>query len=138
MLEMYEVTLRILGATIVGLILGFTRRHKPPGLRTFGLLCIGTALFTIIGIELAGPGVDNTRIIGQIVSGIGFLGLGVIWKHGEDKPAGLTTASVVWVTAAIGICCGLAFWFEAALSTILAFIIIDSKKYLQQVHLEDG
>jgi putative Mg2+ transporter-C (MgtC) family protein len=81
-------------------------------------------------------GVHPTRIIAQIVTGIGFLGLGVIWKQGIGKPTGLTTAASIWVTAAIGILIGLGMWTEVLVGTVLTLIILFSKRVLLLAGLE--
>lgn len=133
MLPITESIMRLLAAVIIGFIIGFTRRHKPAGLRTFALICLGSAIFTIISIDDLGG--DKTRIIGQIVSGIGFLGLGVIWKQGF-KLSGLTTAAAIWVTASIGVLLGLALWAEAATATILTILVLFSRKPLERTGLE--
>lgn len=138
MLEPNETIIRFVAAVLYGLVIGFTRKHKPPGMRTFALLALGCCMFTIIGISLSAPNVDQTRIIGQIISGVGFLGLGVIWKQGEEKPAGLTTASLVWTASAIGVLVGLGMWLEVSVGTFLAVIIVGSKKQLQKVNWEDS
>lgn len=72
--------------------------------------------------------VDQTRIISQIVSGIGFLGLGVIWRAENGQTKGLTTASAVWSTAALGILIGLGLWFESLMALLMIMFILVSKK----------
>jgi len=132
----YEIILRLLAAVVIGLLIGFTRRHKPAGIRTFALLCLGSTIFTIISVSDFGANADPTRIIAQIVAGIGFLWLGVIWKHSMNAPLGLTTAAGIWVTAALGILVGLGFWFIAFVGTTLTLLIFYSKKPLQKLRLE--
>lgn len=134
MLPLEESVMKILASVIVGFFIGFSRRHKPAGMRTFALICLGSAIFTIISIDDLGG--DKTRIISQIVSGIGFLGVGVIWKQGF-KLSGLTTAAAIWVTAAVGVFIGLGFWSEAALATLVTFAVLVSRKTFEKVQLED-
>jgi putative Mg2+ transporter-C (MgtC) family protein len=137
MLASIDVILRLFISVIVGLLVGFARRKKAAGMRTFALFCLGCTIFTIISIDdIFGPTADKTRIIAQVVTGIGFLGLGVIWKQGTH-PTGLTTAAAIWVTAAIGILIGLAMWSEAAISTVLTLAIVYSKPMLRKTGLED-
>ncbi len=135
MLGELEIILRLFTATIIGSLIGFTRRHKPAGLRTFALICLGSAVFTIVSINDF-QNSDPTRVIAQIVAGIGFLGLGVIWKHGISEPTGLTTAAGIWVAAALGVLVGLGWWFMAAVATLLTLLVFYSKAPLQKMRLE--
>ena len=111
---------KILVATICGAIVGYERekKNKVAGLRTITLICVGSAIFTIASLILAqlGNG-DPTRILSTIVTGIGFLGGGVIMKT-EDKIVGITTAAFIWVVSAIGIICGMGGTLTPILMTI--------------------
>jgi putative Mg2+ transporter-C (MgtC) family protein len=112
----YEIELmkfilpKILIATICGLIIGWERelKNKVAGLRTIVLICVGSCIFTIASFLVSKyyGGGDPTRIISNIVTGIGFLGGGVIMKH-DDKIIGVTTAAFIWVISGIGILCGM-------------------------------
>ena len=97
---------KVLIATICGLIIGYDReiKQKVAGIRTNILICVGCTIITSISFYLAkdNPNIDPTRIIGQIITGIGFLGAGVIMKH-DDKIVGVTTAAFIWVVSSIGI-----------------------------------
>jgi putative Mg2+ transporter-C (MgtC) family protein len=97
---------KVLIATICGLIIGYDReiKQKVAGIRTNILICVGCTILTSISFYLAkdNPNIDPTRIIGQIITGIGFLGAGVIMKH-DDKIVGVTTAAFIWVVSSIGI-----------------------------------
>lgn len=135
MLGEFDILFRLFAATLIGLLIGFTRRHKPAGIRTFALICLGSAIFTIISVSDF-QGSDPTRVIAQIVAGVGFLGLGVIWKHGVGEPTGLTTAAGIWVAAALGVLIGLGWWFIAFVGTALTLLIFYSKKPLQKMRLE--
>ena len=88
------------------LIIGYDReiKQKVAGIRTNILICVGCTILTSISFYLAksNPMIDPTRIIGQIITGIGFLGAGVIMKH-DDKIVGVTTAAFIWVASAMGI-----------------------------------
>ncbi|MDD5340405.1 MAG: MgtC/SapB family protein [Candidatus ainarchaeum sp.] len=136
MLAETEIITRFIASALIGLILGFTRRHKPAGVRTLALLCLGCTIFTVISISSDSPMTDPTRVIAQVVTGIGFLGLGAIWKYG-GKPSGVTTAATVWATAAAGVLIGLGMWLEVAVATILIMAIIYSKEPLVRAHIED-
>lgn len=134
-----EMLIRLIVAVIAGLLIGISRRHMPAGIRTFALLCFGSAIFTVISISgpFAEGTYDPTRIIGQIVAGIGFLGLGVIWREGANKPGGLTTAAAIWTTASIGVLVGLGMWVPAAIAIMFVLAILYSKKPLVEAKLED-
>ena len=102
-----ELIRRLLTAALLGAVLGFEReiRQKSAGLRTNILIAVGAALFTLMSVELAGPGGDSGRIAAQIVTGIGFLGAGAILRT-DSGIHGLTTAATVWVNAAVGAAVG--------------------------------
>jgi putative Mg2+ transporter-C (MgtC) family protein len=117
-------------ALIAGLILGFERemKDKSAGLKTITIICLGSALFSILSYKLAGTG-DPTRIASYIVSGIGFLGAGVIFKEGFNV-YGLTTAGVIWIAAAVGMAIGFGEINIAFTFLISALIIIYVAKLL--------
>lgn len=112
-IEFIEITSvlipKLLIATVCGFIIGYDRelKQKVAGIRTNILICVGCALLTYISFYLSKYNVliDPTRIIGQIITGIGFLGAGVIMKN-DDKIIGVTTAAFIWVISSIGILIG--------------------------------
>jgi putative Mg2+ transporter-C (MgtC) family protein len=115
---------RLLMACAMGGVVGLERewRHKDSGLRTNILICMGSALFTIMSIVIAGDSSPNRgQIASNIVQGIGFLGAGLI-LHTKNRVLGLTSAATVWVVAAIGMTCGAGLYLVAALSTLLVLI----------------
>jgi len=101
------------GSTLIGLCVGFERalRRKVASLRTFSLICTGSCLFSIISADAGGalaaahPSYDVTRVAAGIVTGIGFIGGGVIFKS-ADRVEGVTTAAMIWMTSALGMACG--------------------------------
>ena len=97
-------------AIIAGLLIGNerTRKEKPAGMRTMALVCLGSATFTMIGLAFTSKTGDSGRVAAQIVTGIGFLGGGVIMR-GPSSIYGATTAAMIWVTAAIGMVIGAGF-----------------------------
>ena len=107
-----NILLKVLIATICGAIIGYDRevKQKVAGLRTNILICVGCAIFTASSFFIRDSlsNIDPTRIIGQIITGIGFLGAGVIVKH-DDKVVGVTTAAFIWVISAIGVLIGCGF-----------------------------
>jgi putative Mg2+ transporter-C (MgtC) family protein len=94
-------------AIVSGILLGDERqrREKPAGLRTLVLVCLGSAVFTMASFAFVGPNGDAGRVAAQIVTGIGFLGAGVI-LHGRRFVTGVTTAAIIWVAAGIGMTIG--------------------------------
>lgn len=113
-------------AMMCGGIIGAERqmRRKPSGLRTNMLVCLGTTVYVILGSDMSGvPGADPTRILGQIIVGIGFLGAGSIMTR-SGSVVGMTTAATIWMNAAVGAAIGLGHYFYAILSTILCVFIL--------------
>ena len=98
-------------AIVIGILVGLERekRGKPASIRTFSVISAGSCLFTVLSVEAVGGleanPYDITRIAAQIVSGIGFLGGGVIFKT-VDRIEGITTAALIWLVAALGMACG--------------------------------
>jgi putative Mg2+ transporter-C (MgtC) family protein len=127
------VLVKLLLATLIGGAIGFEREvaGKPAGLRTNMLICIGSTFFTLIAVELAGPGGDPSRIIGQIVTGIGFLGAGAI-LHGGGTVVGLTTAATIWVGAALGVAVGVGAYVEAVGATVLVIAVLVGLRPLER------
>lgn len=109
-------------AFVLGYLIGIEREWhgKVVGTRTVTLIAIGTAMYVLMSPTISGG--DNSRIIAQVVSGIGFLGAGIIFKDG-DTVKGLTTAATVWCAAAVGGLCGFGMFAEAMLGTVAIIII---------------
>jgi putative Mg2+ transporter-C (MgtC) family protein len=123
----------ILAATLGGLI-GLEReyRHRPAGFRTYFLVALGACLFTIISRYFPGEGVDPTRIAAQIVTGIGFIGAGVIFRH-EEKVEGITTAAGLWVVAALGMAVASGYYFISVTITLLILAVLSLSEKLTKV-----
>lgn len=117
---------KILVSTICGAIVGYDRevRNKVAGIRTNVLIAVGVTILTTVSFWISkdNTNIDPTRIIGQIVTGIGFLGAGVIMKH-DDKIIGVTTAAFIWVVSAIGVMIGLGYYIVPILITVGLLII---------------
>lgn len=120
-----EILIRLVLAAVLGSLVGFEREHmhRPAGLRTNMLVCVGSALITLTSIY-AISGSDPARIAAGIVTGIGFIGAGTIFRA-EDKVVGLTTAASLWAVAGIGIAIGAGFYFATIVAAILIFIILE-------------
>lgn len=143
-----DLTVRLVIALIAGSIIGFerTRAKKPAGIRTHALVCIASASITIISAygvsEFAqSRTMDPLRLASQIVSGIGFLGAGVIWKASKGEIRGLTTATNVWAVAGIGIAAGLGHYYLVFLTVVLlklALKIAQILKFFGLIVYEDN
>ncbi len=122
----------VLVALACGTIVGLERqlRGKPLDVRTAVLICLGTHVFIRLGVELTGHNVDATRVLGQVVTGIGFLGAGVILTRGGHV-VGLTTASVVWMLAAIGATIGFGQYWAALALSIVTFIVLNILEWVE-------
>ena len=124
---MTAICFRIIFAAFVGAIIGIEPyiRHKPAGMRTYILVCMGSAITVLIGVyatEVLGQNTDPLRIAAQVVSGIGFLGGGTILVRGRIEVTGLTTAAGLWTTASIGIAIGSGIYSVAILGTVIVLI----------------
>jgi len=126
----FDTLASLLLAVVLGAFVGLEREaiHKPAGLRTHMLVCLGSCLFTIVSI---GFSVDPARIAAGIVAGIGFIGAGTIWAE-KDKVQGITTAASLWATAAIGLTAGIGDYPLAVTATLLVFIILSSRYLLRR------
>jgi len=131
-----EMLLRLLLATFLGLAIGIERelKRKSLGLKTILVISIVSCLLTIVSIQsaylfpegtLAEIRMDPLRLAAQIVSGVGFLGAGVILRRGDDTVSGLTTAAIVWGAAGIGIATGAGFYIEAIAGVTLILISVE-------------
>jgi putative Mg2+ transporter-C (MgtC) family protein len=126
--QLTRIVVRLMLAAVLGFMLGFEREQhgKAAGVRTHMLVAIGSAMFVLIpqqsGIEPA----DMSRVIQGLVAGVGFLCAGTILKQGrgEHQVQGLTTAAGLWMTAAIGMACGLGREVTAVLSALLALAVL--------------
>ena len=133
MVEWQEILFRLFLAAVFGALIGLERERKDwtAGMRTHMMVCLGAALIMLVSSYgfsdvLGTPHVelDPSRVAAQVVSGIGFIGAGTIlfMRHGRIR--GLTTASGLWTVAAIGLATGGGMYFAAAVTTVLALIIL--------------
>ena len=119
------MSLRILLAAVLGGIIGYERRRadKPVGLRTLVLISTGAALFTVASVYAFGDG-DPARVAAGVVAGIGFLGAGAILRRQGGGVEGLTTASAIWVVAAIGLAAGVGLYLIATVTTVIVMLVL--------------
>lgn len=122
---------------VIGAILGIERefRSKPAGFRTMILICVGSCLYTILSKEMGAGGSD--RIASNIVTGIGFIGAGVIFKEGITVN-GLTTAALIWITAALGMAIGNHNYPVALVVTVIVvialFVLEPVQRFINRFH----
>lgn len=128
----------VLISAVCGAIVGSERerREKPAGLRTLMLVCLGSTIFTLTGYAFTSATGDSGRVAAQIVTGIGFLGAGVI-VHGRGTISGTTTAATIWVTAAIGMLAATGYAAGAlGASILIRFLLMIARKF--EVHRLGG
>lgn len=138
----YEYTIRILAASFAGLILGTERaiNKKPASFRTFALVSSASCIFTILSVivgeasRASGIAVDPGRIAAQVVSGVGFVGAGIIYK---DRTAGavegITTAVMVWFAASLGMVCGFGHILLGGICLLMYIFILTFGKLLHRI-----
>jgi putative Mg2+ transporter-C (MgtC) family protein len=134
------IVLRVVAAVFVGACIGFERTFhgRPAGFRTHSLVCLASSLLMLITIyqsqwitvPLDAVRADPTRMAQGIMTGIGFLGAGVIFKEGLTV-RGLTTAASIWVTAALGILIGIGFYFAAATGAVATLAVLAAFRYIE-------
>jgi putative Mg2+ transporter-C (MgtC) family protein len=134
--------LRLLAAVAVGVALGYPRElvEKPIGMRTLALVSLGAAIVSVAALHdphLAGQPDAMSRVLQGIVQGlmvgVGFIGAGVILRDtSTNRVHGLTTATTVWIAAALGIACGLGQWLIAVVGLVMALIVLVVLKRLEQ------
>ena len=121
-----SVIVRLLIAMLCGAYIGREREKlgRAAGLRTHILVCVGACMTSLIGIFVwtQDPDSDPLRVSAQVISGIGFLGVGTIMVKGRDHITGLTTAATLWTTATLGIAVGFGFYEAAIICTLLVAI----------------
>jgi len=129
--DIAEVILRLGGATLIGAAIGLNRdlHGKPIGVRTLGLVGLASAMATLAAVWNGGDSADASaaasRVIQGVLTGIGFLGAGVIVRRNiGDRVHGLTSAACAWTTACLGLVCGLAAWPIVATGVVLVFVVL--------------
>lgn len=132
MLSEADLVLRLLAAVVLGAVVGWEREasEESAGLRTHMLVSVGAALFTVVSLSVAGA--DPARIAAGVVTGIGFLGAGAIFRA-KDHVKGLTTAASVWTVAAIGVASGMGYYTAAIITTAMVFAVLYLKRIKKRV-----
>jgi len=133
------MAVRIVVALIAGALIGYERsyRGRPAGFRTHALVCMASSMLMLVTVyeahwvrSMGEARLDPTRMAQGIMTGIGFLGAGVIMQEGLSV-RGLTTAASIWITAAIGILAGIGFYFPMALSVVLALGVLSAFRWIE-------
>jgi putative Mg2+ transporter-C (MgtC) family protein len=136
MIDAADAILRLAAATLVGGAIGLDRdlRGKPTGVRTMGIVALGSALIVLTSQHQGAEPGAASRVMQGIITGIGFLGAGVILRNPSGgKVHGLTTAAAIWLTACIGAACGAGAWPLVAASAVLVALVLAFGKSLEQV-----
>lgn len=137
------ILLHLFGSAITGLVIGYERTYhgRAAGMRTYALVCMASTALTVLngfpalwyGGMHSGPSTaDPTRVIQGIMTGIGFLGAGVIVKENMNI-RGLSTAASIWLTAAVGVLIGVGFYGAATTAAILAVVIMSGLRWLEKI-----
>ncbi|NUP06831.1 MAG: MgtC/SapB family protein [Polyangiaceae bacterium] len=130
LVEIAESAVKLGAAVLVGSLIGLNRgmHHKATGLRTLGLVSLATCLVTMASVGFAKTITDMnpvSRVVQGALTGIGFIGAGAIVRDRETgSTSGLTTAASVWMTAALGIVCGLGAWLMVLIASIFALLLL--------------
>ena len=135
MIDPVDAILRLAAATLVGGAIGLDRdlRGKPTGVRTMGIVALGSALIVLASQQQGTDQAAASRVMQGIITGIGFLGAGVILRNpGDGKVHGLTTAAAIWLTACIGAACGAGAWMLVLLSAVLVALVLGFGRSLEQ------
>ena len=138
MLDWYDIVVRLVGAALIGGLIGLNRdlHQKPSGLRTLSLVGLGAALVVLVVDDSTTDANATSRVLQGIITGVGFLGAGVIIHEAATvKVRVLTTAAAIWVTACLGAACGLGAWrITLVACAIVALVLIFGGKLEKAVH----
>ena len=122
---------KLLVALILGGFIGYDRERAgtSAGIRTYAAVCLGAALFTLLGERLE----DSTglgRVVSSVIEGVGFLGAGIIFQdRSRDIVQGLTTAATIWGTAAVGVAVGLSYFLIATVSALVLYALLSVHRF---------
>lgn len=141
--EFHEILFRLSAAMLLGGAIGVNRdlHRKPAGLRVLAMVSVGSALAAMLILSASSPKATVTndglsRVIQGILQGIGFLGAGVIMRAmGRDEVHGLTTAASIWLTAVLGVACGIGQWAMAMAAFLISVVILTIGRHLEKAIL---
>ena len=131
----WEIVGRLALSAVLGALIGLEREYRgyPAGVRTMALVCLGSALFADMSTLYGG----DDRIAAQIVTGIGFLGAGLIFREGYTVK-GVTTAATIWTTAAIGVAIGIEAYIVAVFCTLFAVVLLELRVLTKNIRPSNG
>jgi putative Mg2+ transporter-C (MgtC) family protein len=133
MLEWQDIVFRFGAATLTGALMGvyLELRGKPTGVRMLGLVALASAVAVAVAEHSEA---DTSRVIQGVITGVGFLGAGVILHIGRDRGAvhGLSTAATIWFTASLGVLCGLAAWRMLTVALVFAVILLIASRLIEK------
>jgi putative Mg2+ transporter-C (MgtC) family protein len=136
MIDWPDAVIRLTAATVIGGAIGLDRElhGKPTGIRTLGIVGLGSALVVLASQHAGGADANaGSRVIQGVITGIGFLGAGVILRNpGGKRVHGLTTAAAIWLTACIGVACGVGAWPLVVTSIVLVAVLLSIGKPLER------
>ncbi|GEP52651.1 methyltransferase [Flavobacterium noncentrifugens] len=147
--EELPILLKLIISFLLGAFIGFDReKHgSDAGIRTYAAVCIGATLFTAIAVHLVKDIAATSRIIANIVTGVGFLGAGIIYRNNSAGTShGLTTAATIWCTSAVGVAIGLNMFVIAIVSSLALYFLLSLhhqkwyvrwKKKMMKIHHND-
>lgn len=124
------IILKLIAAFVLGAFIGYDRekQNKDAGIRTYAAVCVGSTLFSAIADVLKDDS-SESRVIANIVVGIGFLGAGTIYRNNSSNNAhGLTTAATIWVTAAVGVAVGLDMFLTAIVASLMLYFLLSIER----------
>ena len=133
--EQWAMVGRLALAAVLGALIGLEREYRgyPAGIRTMALVCMGSALFGDMSVTYAG----NDRIAAQVVTGIGFLGAGLMFREGLSVK-GVTTAATIWAVAAVGLAVAIEAYIVAVFGALFAVIILEMRVFTKNIGPDDG
>ena len=124
-MEWITILIRLAVSIVVGGLIGLEREleHKPAGLRTIILVCLGSTIFMLIGLELGLVSSEMGRIVAGVVTGIGFLGAGAIIRA-RGEVYGLTTAATIWLSSGLGLAIGIGYYILAIIASVFVLVVL--------------
>jgi putative Mg2+ transporter-C (MgtC) family protein len=124
-MEWTTIVIRLAISIVVGGLIGLEREleHKPAGLRTIILVCLGSTIFMLIGLELGLASSEMGRIVAGVVTGIGFLGAGAIIRA-RGEVYGLTTAATIWLASGLGLAIGIGYYILAIIASAFVLVVL--------------
>lgn len=130
----------ILLAVIFGICAGIEReiRGKPAGVKTHAIVCLSCCLLSMLAIDMFGQTDSAARIMANILTGIGFIGAGVIFRQSNSHPTGITTAAEIWYIAVVGILCGVKYFGYAFIATISILLLQVSLGVIERRFYKNG